>query len=101
MGQRYGELAQVFRTGETFEYTAPATLHESVINGNTDADAMQRTMYMKQIAARGKAITKHHEHSTVLGVHEDTCKLLINDPLWAEVERKQDHSSNPTDEHEG
>lgn len=44
MSQKYGELAQVFRTGQTFVNTAPDTLHENIINEYTEADAME--MYM-------------------------------------------------------
>lgn len=42
MSQKYGELAQVFRTGETFVYTASDTLYENIVNGNTDA--IERTL---------------------------------------------------------
>ena len=76
MGQRYGELPQVFRTGETFEYTAPATLHESVINGNTDADAMQRTMYMKQIAEQREA--KLSQNTTNIQLYSECTKTLAS-----------------------
>ena len=31
MGQRYGVLAQVYRTGDNYEYVAPLRLDESVI----------------------------------------------------------------------
>ena len=34
LGQRYGVLAQVYRTGDNYEYVAPLRLDESVINGN-------------------------------------------------------------------
>ena len=55
MGQRYGKLAQFFRTGETFVYATTPALHESVINENSEADAMQRTMYMERMAEHRKA----------------------------------------------
>ena len=96
IGQKYGELAQVFRIGDTFEYTAPPTLHESVINVNTEAEAMQRTMKMEQVTEHRKSKLSQNNTNIQLysklynKLQEDTCKKLIDDPLWAEVERRKD-----------
>ena len=57
---------------------------------------MERAMYLEQMSEYRKA--KMHQVNTNIEVyselfnklHEDTCKILIDDPLWAEIERKQD-----------
>ena len=87
MGQKYGQLAQVFRTGETFEYTAPARLHDNVISGNTVEDAMQRTMYMEQMVEHRKAKLSHNNTNIQMyselhnKLHEDTCMKLFGQKL--------------------
>ena len=39
MRQKYGELAQVYRTGEAFEYDIPV---KPAVSGDNDIDAMER-----------------------------------------------------------
>ena len=52
MGQKYGELAQVYRTGEAFEYDIPV---RPAVSGDNDIDAMERAMYMERMAEHRKA----------------------------------------------
>ena len=93
MGQKYGELAQVYRTGEAFEYDNPT---KPVVSGDNHADAMERDMYMERMAEYRKAKAIQNSINIQLyselynKLHEDLCKKLLDDPLWAEVEKKQD-----------
>ena len=50
--QKYGELAQVYRTGEAFEYDVPV---RPAVSGVVDTDSMERTMYMERMAKHRKA----------------------------------------------
>ena len=52
MGQKYGEVAQVYRTGEAFEYDIPV---RPAVSGENDIDAMERAMYMERMAEYRKA----------------------------------------------
>ena len=96
MGQRYGVLAQVYRTGEDYEYVKPPDLAASVLSADTSVGILERAMYLEQMSEYRKA--KMHQVNTNIQLyselfnklHEDTCKKLIDDPLWAEIERKQD-----------
>ena len=96
MGQRYGELAQVYRTGVAFKYKAPTELDETVVSGNTPSDAMQRAMFMEQMAEHRKANLMLNNTNIQLfselynKLDTDVYKKLTDDPLWEEVERKQD-----------
>ena len=95
MEQGYGELAQVYRTGEAFEHAAPTPLHESIVNGEKESDAMKRTTYMEQMTEHRKAkmSPEQHQHSAVFGalqqVARNTCQKLLDDPLWPVVEKKK------------
>ena len=91
MGQKYGELVQVYRTWEDYEYDTPS---KPTISGDEDTDAMERAMYMERMAEFREAkvtqksinIQLHSELYNML--HENSCKKLLDDPLWGEVERK-------------
>ena len=93
MGQKYGELAQVYRTGEAFEYEVPV---RSDVTGVADTDSMERTMYLERMAEHRKAkalqsTTNIQLYSELYNkLHEDASKKLLDDPLWGEIERKQD-----------
>ena len=52
MGQKFGELAQVYRTGAAFEYANPT---EPVVSGDSDTDAMESAMYMERTAEHRKS----------------------------------------------
>ena len=52
MGQKYGELAQVYWTGEAFEYDIPV---RPAVSGDKNTDAMERTLYMERMAEHRKA----------------------------------------------
>ena len=41
MGQKYEDLAQVYRTREAFEYANPT---KPVVSGDSNTDAMERAM---------------------------------------------------------
>ena len=90
MRPKYGEVAQVYRTGEDFEYSKPT------ISGDKDTEAMERAKYMEHMAEHRKANATQKSINIQLyselynKLHEDSCKKLLNDPLWAEVEKKQD-----------
>ena len=92
-GQKYGELAQVYRTGEALEYDIPS---KPTISGDEDTDAMERTMYMERMADYRKAKATQNSINIQLyselyiKLHEDSCKKLLDDPLWGKVEMKQD-----------
>ena len=96
MGQRYGVLAQVYRTGENYEYVKPPDLAAGDINGDTPLSALTRAMYLEQMSEYRKAKasqvnTNIQLYSELINkLHEDTSKKLIDDPQWAEIERKQD-----------
>ena len=93
MGQKYGELAQVYRTGENFEYDVPS---KPTISGDENPDSMERAMYMKRMAEYRKAKATQRSINMQLyselsnKLRKDSCKNLPDDPLWGEVERKQD-----------
>ena len=99
IGQRYGVLAQVYRTGENYEYVKPPDLAAGDINGDTPLSALTRAMYLEQMSEYRKAKasqvnTNIQLYSELINkLHEDTSKKLIDDPLWAEIERKQDPKS--------
>ena len=88
--------AQVYRTGDNYDYVAPLRLDEDVINGNSASCALDRAMYLEQMSEHRKAKGSQVNTNTQLyseiynKLHEDTCKKLIDDQLWAEIERKQD-----------
>ena len=92
-------LAQVYRTGENYEYVKPPDLAAGDINGDTPLSALTRTMYLEQMSEYTKAKasqvnTNIQLYSELINkLHEDTSKKLIDDPLWAEIERKQDPKS--------
>ena len=96
MVQRYGELAQVYRAGEAFTYTARIALDAAVVDGKKEADAMERAIYMNQIAEHRKAKLLQNNKNVQIYLElynklkKDVCKKLTDDPLWEEVERKQD-----------
>ena len=90
IGQKYGELAQVFRTGEAFEYDVPI---RPAVSGVVDTDSMERTMYMaKHRKAKALQSTTNIQLYSELynKLHEDASKKLLDDPLWGEIEKKQD-----------
>ena len=93
MGQKYGEFAQIYRTGEDFEYDTPS---KPTFSGDEDTDGMERAMYMERMAEYRKAKATRKNTNIQLyselynKLHEDSCKKLLDDPLWGEVERKQD-----------
>ena len=93
VGQKYGGLAQVYRTGEAFECDIPS---KPVVSGDEDIDVMERAMYMERMAeyCKAKAIQKSINiqlYSELYNkLHEDSSKKLLDDPLCGEVERKQD-----------
>ena len=88
--------AQVYRTGDNYDYVAPLRLDEDVINGNSASCALDKAMYLEQMSEHRKAKGSQVNTNTQLyseiynKLHEDTCKKLIDDQLWAEIERKQD-----------
>ena len=96
MGQRYGVLAQVYGIGDNYEYVAPLWLDEDVINGDSASSALDRATYLEQISEYRKVEASQVNTNIQLysrlynKLHEDTCKKLIDDPLWAEIERNQD-----------
>ena len=96
MVQRYGELAQVYRAGEGFTYTARIALDAAVVDGKKESDAMERAIYMNQIAEHRKAKLLQNNKNVQIYLElynklkKDVCKKLTDDPLWEEVERKQD-----------
>ena len=57
---------------------------------------MERAMYMEGMAVSRKAKATQKSINIQLyselynKLHEDSCKKLLDDPLWGEVERKQD-----------
>ena len=51
-GQMYGELAQVYRTWEDFEYDTPI---KPTVSRDGDTDTMERAMYMERMAEYRKA----------------------------------------------
>ena len=93
MGQKYGELAQVYRTGEAFEYDIPV---RPAVSGDKDIDAMERAMYMERMAEHHKAkamqsATNNQLYSELHNkLHDDASKKLLDDPLWGEIKKKQD-----------
>ena len=96
MRQRYGVLAQVYRTGDNYQRARPTLLTESVINGDSVSSALNRAMYLEQMtefrrAQESQINTNIQLYSELYNkLHEDTCKKMIDDPLWAEIEGKQD-----------
>ena len=52
IGQKYGELAQVYRSGEAFEYDV---LVRPAVTGVVDTNSMERTMSMERMAKHRKA----------------------------------------------
>ena len=90
MGQKYGELAQVYRTGEEFESDIPT---KPTISGDEDSDSMERAMFMaeyRKAKATQKSINIQLYSELYNKLHEDSCKKLLDDNLWGEVEKKQD-----------
>ena len=93
MGQKYGELAQVYRTGEAFEYDIPV---RRTVSGDKDIDAMERAMYMEHMAKHRK--TKAMQSTTNIQLyselynkpHDDASKKLLDDSLWGKIGKKQD-----------
>ena len=81
------------RTGEDLEYDTPS---KPTISGDEDTDGMERAMYMERLAKYLKDKATHKSINIQLyselcnKIHEDSCKKLLDDPLWGEVERKQD-----------
>ena len=81
---------------EDYEYVKPPDLAASVLSADTSVGILERAMYLEQMSEYRKA--KMHQVNTNIQLyselfnklHEDTCKKLIDDPLWAEIERKQD-----------
>ena len=88
MGQRFGELAQVYKAGEAFTYTAHIALDAAVIEGKKESDAMERAIYMNQMAENRKAKLLQNNKNVQIylelynKLHEDVCKKLTDDPLW-------------------
>ena len=90
MGQRYGVLAQVY------EYLKPPDLAANDINIDTPLSALTSAIYLEQMSEYRKA--KASQVNTIIQLYselvnklqEDTSMKLIDDPLWAEIERKQD-----------
>ena len=76
MGQKYGELAQVYRTGEDFEYDIPT---KPTISGDEDSDNMERTMFMERMAEyrKTKAIQKKYHHTALLGVIQQATRGFV------------------------
>ena len=66
-----------------------------MVDGKKESDAMERAMYMDQMAEHGRAKLLQNNTNIQLyselynKLHEDVCKKLTGDPLWEEVERKQ------------
>ena len=92
MGQRYGVLAQVYRTGDNYEYVAPPELAKSVINGDSASSAVYTCTNVrgqKSQSIRSQSIPSLY-FELFNKLHEDICKKLIDDPLSAEIERKKD-----------
>ena len=93
MRQKYGELAQVYRTREAFEYDIPV---RPAVSGDKDIDAMERAMYMERMAEHRKAKAMQSTINTQLYSelynkrHDDASKKLLDDPVWGEIEKKQD-----------
>ena len=84
-------LAQVYRTGDNYEYLAPLRLDEDVINGNSASCALDRAVYLEQMSEYRKA--RAYQVNTNILLYSELCNKLhelIHDPLWAEIERKQD-----------
>ena len=67
----------------------------SVLSADTSVGFLERAMYLEQMSEYRKA--KMHQVNTNIQLyselfnklHEDTCKKLIDDPLWAEIERSE------------
>ena len=84
LGQKYGELAQVYRTGEAFKYDIPV---RPAISGDNDIDAMERAMYMERMAEYHKATAMQSTTNIQLysefynKLHDDASRKLLNDPL--------------------
>ena len=93
MGQKYGELAQVYWTGEAFEYDISV---RPAVSGDKDIDAMDRAMYMERMAERHKAKAMQSTTNIQLylelynKLHDAASKKLLDDQLWGEIDRKQD-----------
>ena len=93
MGQKCGELAQVYRMGEAFGYDIHV---RPAVRGDKDIDAMERAMYMERMAEHRKAkamqsTTNIQLYSELYNkLHDDASKKLLDDPLWGEIEKKQD-----------
>ena len=83
MGRRYSELVQVYRTGVAFTYKAPTELDAAVVSGNTSSDAMQRAMFMEQMAEHREANLMLNKTNIQLyselynKLHEDVYKNLL------------------------
>ena len=66
------------------------------INVDTPLSALTRAMYLEQMSKYRKAKASQVNTNIQLDselvnkLHEDTSMKLIDDPLWAEIERKQD-----------
>ena len=96
MGQRYGVLAQIYRAGENYEYVKPPHLAANDINIDTPLSALTSAIYLEQMSEYRKAKasqvnTNIQLYSELVNtLQEDTSMKLIDDPLWAEIERKQD-----------
>ena len=66
------------------------------VSGNKDIDAMKRAMFMERMAGHRKAKAMQSTTNIQLysglytKLHDDASKKLLDDPLWGEIERKQD-----------
>ena len=96
MSQKYGELAQVFRTGVPFEYPTPKDLSKGVVDRLGEEAAMKRADYLAELSERRKLVlgqnnTNIQLYSELIGrLHEDTHKKLQASTSWTTIETKQD-----------
>ena len=95
MSQKYGDLAQVFRTGEDFAYIAPERPSITVLESKLEEAAMDRGIYMQHIADHRinirnlNTVNIQMYNELFSKLHEDTIKKIADDPTWAAVENAQ------------
>ena len=83
MGQRYGELAQFYRTGEAFTH--------SMRPWSTGRKNQMPWKWIRWPSTGRRSCCNIQLSSELYNkLHEDVCKKLTDDHLWEEVERKQD-----------
>ena len=76
-----------------FEYDIPV---RPAVSGDKNTDAMERTLYMERMAEHRKAKAVQSTNNIQLysklrnKLLDDASKKLLDNPLWGEIERKQD-----------